>query len=87
MGNEQWMWDEQFARRWYERRQVIVGDLVRAHLQQSFDGNTELPELTPIDKMMESHRSTRSLRTDHYGNLHVKLEFVDTDPTRDSNSA
>lgn len=34
---EQWMWVEQFARRWHERSQVIVMYLVRSHFQQSFE--------------------------------------------------
>ena len=87
MANEQWMWDEQFAKRWHERRRVIVGDLVRTHIQHSFAGNPELPELTSIDEMMKSYRSTRSSRTDDYDNIHVKWEFRHTTQTTDSNSS
>ena len=75
MADEQWMWDEQFARRWHERRHVIVRDVVRTHLQQSFAGEPELPDLTPIDEMMESFRSMRSSRTADYDSRHGKWQF------------
>ena len=75
MSNEQWMWDELFARRWHERRHVIVGDVVRAHIKQSFVGNTELPDMSSVDEMMESYGSIRSSRTDDYDSIHIKWKF------------
>ena len=75
MSDEQWMWDEQFARRWHDRRQVIVRDLVRVHLQQSFEGEPQMPDSIPADVMMESFRSERSSRTDDYDSIHVKWKF------------
>ena len=75
MADEQWMWDDQFARRWHERRHVIVRDVVRTHLQQSFAGEPELPDLTPIDEMMESFRSMRSSRTADSDSRHGKWQF------------
>lgn len=83
MSDEQWMWDEQFARRWHERRQVIVRDLVRVHLQQSFEGEPQTPDSTPADVMMESFRSERSWRTRDYDSIHVKWKFDRTDQTDD----
>ena len=75
MANEQWMWDEQFAARWHERRRVIIRDVVRNHIRQSFTREPELPDLTPVDDMMESFRSMRSSRTDDYDSIHVKWKF------------
>ena len=75
MANEQWMWDGQFAARWHDRRRAIIRDVVRVHVRQSFTGKPELPELKPVDEMMESFRSTRSSRTDDYDSIHVKWKF------------
>ena len=69
------MWDEQFAARWHDRRRAIIRDVVRVHVRQSFTGKPELPELKPVDEMMESFRSTRSSRTDDYDSIHVKWKF------------
>ena len=75
VAGEQWMWDEQFARRWHERRRVNVRDVVRAHIRQSFVGNPDLPELLSSDEMMELDRLFKSSRTDDYDRLHIKWEF------------
>ena len=75
LAGEQWMWDEQFAKRWHERRRVNVRHVVNAHVRQSFIGNPDLPELTSADEMMELHRSMKSSRTDDYESLHVTWEF------------
>ena len=70
LANQQWMWDEQLARRWHERRRLIIGDLVRTHIRQSFTENSELPEMISVDDMMELFRSLNSSRTDNYDSLH-----------------
>ena len=75
MAYEQWMWDERFARRWHERRQVIIRDLVQTHIQQSFKATSELPDMRPVDEMMDFFRSVRSSRTDDYDSLHHKWLF------------
>ena len=75
MADEQWMWDEQFARRWHEQHHMIIRDVVRTHLRQSFTGEPELPDSTPTDEIMESYRSRRSSRTDDYDSMHAKWPF------------
>ena len=75
MANEQWMWHEEFALRWHERRRVIIRDVVRTHIQQSFTEEPELPDLKPNAEMMESSRSMRSARRDNYDSIHIKWEF------------
>lgn len=87
MANEQWMWDRRLARRWHERRRAIVGDVVRHHIQQSFRGDAELPEMKSVDEMQELFRSLRSARTDQYEwlhrrwNLHRSSQACDIDQT------
>ena len=81
MADEQWMWHEQFARRWHERRRVIIRDVVRIHLHQSFDGEIELPESTPVDEMMDSFRSMPGSRTDDYDSIHAKWQFQSAHPS------
>lgn len=78
MGTEQWIWNEQLAIRWHEQRHLLVGDLVRTHIKQSYEGDLDLPEMTPANEMMKRFRSPsmRSKRTDDYGSLHVKLTFT-----------
>ncbi len=75
MANEQWMWDERFAARWHERRGVIVRDMVRANSRQSFTGEPDLPDLKPVEEMMESFRSKGTSRNDDYDSIHVKWKF------------
>ena len=75
IADEQWMWDEQFARRWHERRQEIVRTSVHANIRQSFVEASELPDTKSVDEMMEYYRSSRSTRTDNYDNLHIKLNI------------
>ena len=78
MANEQWMWNEQYAKRWHERRRILVDDGVRVRIRQNYEGNPNLPEMISADKMMERFRSPdmRSRRTDDYESLHVKLTFT-----------
>ncbi len=73
LANEQWMWDEQFARRWHERRRIVVRDLVHHNLQQSFEECPDLPDPKSENEMMEYFRSFRSARTDDYDSLHAKM--------------
>ena len=75
MAAEQWMWHPQLARRWHERRCMIVENVVKGHMAQSFTGNPELPNMTAVDEMMESFRSMRSSRTDDYDSLHGKWQL------------
>lgn len=75
MANEQWMWDEQFAARWHERRRVIIRDVVRIHIRQSFTGEPELPDLKTVEEMTEWFRSRISSRTDDYDSIHGKWKF------------
>ena len=75
LANQQWTWDEQLARRWHERRRLIIGGLVRAHIRQSFTENPELPEMISVDDMMASFRSLKSLRTDNYDSLHRRWTY------------
>lgn len=75
MANEQWLWDRAFAQRWHERRRVIVGDMVRHHISQSFTEDVELPDMRSADEMLESYGSTRSSRTDDYDSIHCKWQY------------
>ena len=75
MANEQWMWDEQFAARWHERRRVIVRDVVRTNVQQSFTGKPDLPDLKSVEQMMGWFRSVRSSRREDYDSIHAKWKF------------
>lgn len=76
LAGEQWMWDEQFARRWHERRRAIVSHLVHTHIRQSFEGEPNLPEPKSVDEMMEYCRSERPTHRDTYDSLHAKLKFL-----------
>lgn len=83
MVNEQWMWDEQFARRWHERRRAIIGTRVDAHIRQSYEATPELPDLTSADEMLESFRSEKSSRTNDYDSIHCKWKFDQVPQTND----
>ena len=85
LANQQWMWDEQLARRSHERRRLIIGNLVRGHIRQSFTENPELPEMISVDDMMASFRSLKSLHTDNYDSLHERWTYnkVTQDPDDD----
>ena len=75
MADEQWMWDERFARKWCERRQEIVRTSVDANIRQSFAKAPELSDPKSVDEMMEYFRSYRSTRTDNYDSLHIKVRI------------
>ena len=75
LSNQQWTWDEKLTRRWHERRRLIIGDLVRTHVLQSFTENPQLPEMFSVDDMMASFRSMKSSRTDKYDRLHRRWTY------------
>lgn len=83
MANEQWMWHRDFASRWHERRQLVIRDVVRDHLQQSFQGEPEPPESRTVAEMVEWFRSTRGSRTDDYDSLHAKWRLNRADREKD----
>ena len=72
LANQQWVWDEQLARRWHERRQLVIGDLVRTHIRQSFTENSKLPDMISVDDMMASFRSWESSGAHDYDRLHSR---------------
>ena len=75
LGNQQWMWNEQLARRWHERRRSIIGKLVNSHIRQSFTKKLELPEMRSVDDMMEQFRSMKFLHKKDYDRLHGRWTF------------
>ena len=75
MSEEQWMWDKQFARRWHERNQQNIRDLVSSCLDQNFTGTSDLPTSKSVDEMMRSSFSRRSKRRSDYDSLHNRLRF------------
>lgn len=75
MANEQWIWHPRFAARWHERRRAIIGDIVKDRIAQSFAEAVELPEMKPVDEMMELEGSIRSQHPNDYDTLHGKLTF------------
>ena len=84
MAAEQWIWHPQFARRWHERRRVIVERVVSSHLKQSFTATPELPDMTSVENMMDLFRSMGSSRTDDYDSIHIKWQFDRHPPSNDS---
>ena len=82
LSNQQWMWDEQLARRWHERRRLVIGGLVRTHIRQSFTENPELPEMISVDDMMAWFSSREPSGTHNYDKLHS--QWFHNRPTKDS---
>jgi len=79
LSNQQWTWHPEFRQRWHQRRQYNVDKIVRTHLQQSYQGELELPEMKPIEEMEElslwlnDGKNFRQQKA--YKNLHMKLKL------------
>ncbi len=82
LSNQQWTWHPEFRLRWHHRRQYIVDNLLRTHIQQSYQDDAEPPKMKSIEQMesfFQSDRDGKSFRQPQaYKHLHMKLRL----PTR-----
>lgn len=91
LSNQHWTWHPDFRLRWHRRRQYIVGNLVRTHINQSYQDDAELPEMKSIEQMealLQWERDGKDFRQPQsYKNLHMKLELQSTKKETTSNPA
>lgn len=77
LSNEQWTWHPDFRRRWHERRRYNIGNAVRIHINQSFQGDVALPEMKAVEQMesllQETNDGKRFRTPDEYKDLHRKF--------------
>ncbi len=77
LSNQQWTWDPDFRRRWHERRKYIVDTIVKTHIDQSYLGDPELPQMKPIEQMESLYQwstdGKRFRRPDAYKYLHKRF--------------
>ena len=82
LSNQQWTWHPDFRLRWHHRRQCTIDSLVRAHFEQSYQGDAEPPEMKPIEQMetlFQWGRDGKRFRQPQaYKNLHGKLLLQST---------
>ncbi|MDE0003137.1 MAG: hypothetical protein OXQ29_10620 [Rhodospirillaceae bacterium] len=82
LSNQQWTWHPEFRQRQLERRQYNIDKIVRVHLQQSYQGDPELPEMMPVEEMealFQKLNDGRNFRQpEAYKNLHRKLQVRST---------
>ena len=79
LSNEQWAWHPDFRQRWHQRRQYNINKLVRTHLEQSFQGEVDLPEMKPVEEIEALYQGARDgkkfRQPQAYRNLHKKLQL------------
>ena len=77
LSNQKWTWHPDFRRRWHERRRYNVGNTVRIHINQSFQGAVELPEMKSVEQMesfvQQTNDGKRFRTPDAFNNLHKKF--------------
>ena len=56
LGKHQSIWHPDFALRWWNRRQYIVGALLENHAKQNFPEKVEFPEMITPEEAMERYR-------------------------------
>lgn len=82
LSNQQWTWDSEFRLRWHYRRQYIVDNLVKTHIQQSYQEGAEPPKMKPIEQMETlfqwHHDGKKFCQPQAYKNLHMKLYLQST---------
>ena len=79
LSQKQWTWHPDFLQRWHERRQYIIGNLVRIHLKQTYTEVMELPEMKSIEEMATLYKSPRGGKhfrdPETYNLLHKKVNL------------
>ena len=79
LSNQQWIWHPEFRRRWQQRRRYNVDNIVRTHLQQSYQEDLELPEMKPDEEMetlFQFANDGKNFRQpEAYKVLHMKLNL------------
>ena len=64
LANQQWIWHEDLARRWWGRRKYNISRLLEAHVEQNFRSEVEFPEMIPPEEAMNSYRSVHVIPAD-----------------------
>ena len=66
LSSQQWTWHPDFRQRFHQRRQYVINKLVHTHLEQSFQGVPELPEMKPVEEMEEFIRLNQDRDGKHF---------------------
>ena len=79
LAHQQWIWHDDFALRWWQRRKYNIRQLLEAHVQQNFKNEIEFGEMISPEEAMTSFRSVHGDLANAvkrgYGHLHGKREF------------
>ena len=75
LSNQPEVWDDNFSRRFHERRQYNILELMKAHAAQNFSEPIAFPPMISIDEAMEGHRRTPQHSRSRYDFLHQKMEL------------
>ena len=77
LSNQQWTWHTDFRNRWHQRRQYKIGNIVEAHLKQSYQDVPELPDMKTVEQMEAflqlGHDGKSFRKPETYKLLHKKL--------------
>ena len=57
LAHQQWIWHEEFALRWWQRRKYNVHQLLEAHVKQNFQEEIEFPDMIAAEEAMASCRT------------------------------
>lgn len=75
LSNHTGVWNETLSRRFHERRQYNIMELMKAHAKQNFNEPIEFPPMISIDEEMERHRGTLQRSRSRYDFLHQKFKL------------
>ena len=57
LSHQQWVWDDEFAKRWVERRQYVVVNKMRTLANQNLENGTRFADPVSMEKAMERLRA------------------------------
>ena len=57
LAHQQWLWHEDFALRWWERRKYNIRQLLKNNVKQNFEMEVDFGEMISPEAAMASHRS------------------------------
>ena len=75
LSDNQSTWNEDFAKRWHERRQHNIKKIMDAHARQNYRETMEFPEMIPIEQAMERFRSPIPQKLATYDSLHKRCHL------------
>ena len=84
LSNQPWIWDKEFAERFFERHQNFAIDKLKVLAKQNLEGEVEFPDPIPVKHLLDSYMSfsensrihSAEVEKTDYSIHHTKLRYV-----------